>query len=170
MIPFALYTAIGNELSNGISSKEEALAFAQREADARVEVVDVYQGSRLVATVHPTTRVARSREACRRPKAWGFVGYCAAVLGDSYAEACAIEEWARSGLRGEAMRVRVSEWLGESESLAWASGAEGRDGAPMPPEWAAHHAKALSELLEAVDEHRAWHLSSARVTAEDIFG
>ena len=52
-VPFAIYTAEGNEMSNGMSERE-ALAAARRAADERREVVDVYQGSRLVASVEPS--------------------------------------------------------------------------------------------------------------------
>lgn len=52
-VPFAVYTADGSELTNGIS-EHEALAYAQRVANERGEVVDVYQGSRLVVTVEPS--------------------------------------------------------------------------------------------------------------------
>lgn len=52
-VPFATYTAEGNELGNGMSERE-ARAAAQRAANERGEVVDVYQGSHLVASVEPS--------------------------------------------------------------------------------------------------------------------
>lgn len=53
-VPFAVYTASGNELTNGLS-ETDARAAAQRFADSRGEAVDVYQGSRLVETVEPAS-------------------------------------------------------------------------------------------------------------------
>lgn len=88
-------------------------------------------------------------------KTWTYDGYVATVIGDRYSEAQAIEEWAGSSKRGGDLRVLISEWLGESESLVWVEGAEGRDGAEMPAEWADHHAKALDALVDAVESHRA---------------
>lgn len=52
-VPHAVYTAEGNELGHGMTEREAREA-AQRWADERGEVVDVYQGSRLVATIEPS--------------------------------------------------------------------------------------------------------------------
>lgn len=63
MIPFAIYTAEGNELTNGVSSERDALKFAQEFANERGELVDVFQGSRKVAIVKPNGEIYR-------PKLW----------------------------------------------------------------------------------------------------
>lgn len=58
-VPFAVYTADGNELTNGIS-EIEAMRFAQRAANERGEVVEVYQGSKLIKTVRPIKASGRT--------------------------------------------------------------------------------------------------------------
>lgn len=52
-VPFAIYTESGNELSSGLASEREARSVAKRFASDRSESVDVYRGSRHVATVNP---------------------------------------------------------------------------------------------------------------------
>lgn len=51
-VPYAIYTTDGAELTNG-QDERTVMATAQRWADDRGEALDVYQGSRLVATVEP---------------------------------------------------------------------------------------------------------------------
>ncbi len=52
-VPYAIYTLEGNELTHG-QSEHTVHTLAQEFADDRGEAVDIYRGSRLVATVEPS--------------------------------------------------------------------------------------------------------------------
>lgn len=71
---------------------------------------------------------------------WTYDGYWHAVLGSVsplalVAEHCLVAD----GLDG---------WLGKAETEAWA---QGGDPGPLPEEWAGFHARALAELMRAVE-------------------
>lgn len=51
-VPYAVYTAEGNELSNGLDALT-ARKVALEACRERNEPIDVYQGSRLVVTMFP---------------------------------------------------------------------------------------------------------------------
>jgi hypothetical protein len=89
---------------------------------------------------------ARLRRGAQRrvaPTTWTYEGYWNTVLGADRDAATVAREFALDTSDSGGL----DEWLGHAESAAWIEGAEGRDGAPHPTEWAGFHARALAELV-----------------------